>query len=103
MGEIVELNSNILKEEIFMTDGYDFEFNNEKYIGVEELEVEMDDDGKTHSFIYKRESDGKFFQVNVNRVRYGYEDYCYEDFANDFNMTEVYQKEIIRKIWAVVL
>lgn len=101
MGEMIKLTQEIVKEDIWMNES-DFEFDGESYIFHDQLESDMDDNGSSHPFIYKRESDEKFFMIVVNRARYGYEDYSYEEFANDCEMYEVEHKEIKRMEWVTV-
>lgn len=95
----IRLPKEIVKETIFYSSG-DFEFEGETYVLHEDLGiVGVDDDGRVFSYIYKRESDGKFFRIEINQIRYGYEDYGYEDFANDNELYEVEEVEITRKVW----
>ncbi len=101
MGEMIKLTQEIVKEEIWMNES-DFDFDGEKYIYHDQLESDMDDDGSSHPFIYKRTSDGKFFMIVVCRVRYGYEDYCYEDFANECELFEVEEKEVKQVKWVKI-
>lgn len=101
MGEMITLTHEIVKDDIWLNEA-DFEFGGEKYIYHDQLEGSMDDDGSSHPFIYKRESDGKFFMIVVYRVRYGYEDYSYEDFVNECELFEVEAKEVKITRWVSV-
>lgn len=101
MGEMIKLTQEIVKGKIWMNEE-DFEFNGEKYILHNQLESEMDDNGSSHPFIYKRVSDDKFFMIIVCRARYGYEDYCYEDWVNDCEMSEVELKTKTVEYWGSV-
>lgn len=101
MGEKIILTQDIVKDKIWNNES-DFEFSGEQYILHTQLEESMDDDGSSHPFIYKRMSDGKFFMIVVERVRYGYEDYSYEGWANNCELYEVEEKEVIVKEWVGV-
>lgn len=83
-------------------EGYDFEHEGEKYIFVEESDVQMDDDGKSYTYIYKRESDNKYFEVTISYARYGYEDYEFESWLNDGEMYEVEKHEKVITYWKKV-
>lgn len=80
-------------------DGADVEVENDVYEHVEELDEDMDDNGRYVTHIYKRKSDGKFFSVDLYWCRYGYEDYGFEKCCNDGNLEEVVSKEIIIRKW----
>ena len=80
-------------------DGFDFEHEGEKYIFVEELKAEMDDNGRYRDYIYKRESDGEYFKINLKWARYGYEDYSFESFMNDGELEPTHKEEIVIYRW----
>jgi len=83
-------------------DGYDFELSGENYKHVKELPEDMDDNGRYVSHIYQRESDGKYFRIDLFWVRYGYEDYSFEKDYNDGELTEVEKREVTVTKWVVV-
>lgn len=85
-------------------EGYDFSLEDEYYILHEsDYDEGMDDDGCWKSHIYKRESDGKFFIIYVNRIRYGYENYALESWVNDdVELKEVKKITITNEIWKEV-
>lgn len=101
MGEKIILTQDIVKNKIWNNES-NFEFSGEQYILHTKLEESMDDDGSSHPFIYKRMSDEKFFMIVVERVRYGYEDYSYEEWVNNCELYEVEEKEVIVKKWVGV-
>lgn len=83
-------------------DGYDFELSGENYKHIKELREYMDDNGRSVSHIYQRESDGKYFRIDLFWVRYGYEDYSFEKDYNDGELTEVEKREVTVTKWVVV-
>lgn len=65
-------------------------------------ETEMDDNGKSYRFIYRRLSDGKLFRITNYLCRYGYEDYGFEDSLQDCMAYEVEKTEVIKYEWRYV-
>ena len=55
-------------------------------------ETEIDENGKSYRFIYRRLSDDKLFRITNYLCRYGYEDYGFEDGSQDCNAYEVEKK-----------
>lgn len=82
--------------------GEDLIIDGEKWEYVDELEVEEDEDARYFSYVLKRPSDGKTFMINLAQARYGYKDYGYEDWMQDFTAYEVEQKEIKKVEWVYV-
>ncbi|SER88188.1 hypothetical protein [Psychrobacillus sp. OK032] len=93
------LTHEIVKENIPWEN--EFEFEGETYVNVEQ-EEDMDDDGRDFTVIYKRKSDGKHFRITRSDARWGYEDYGYEAYMNDCELTEVEQVEVITTVWKAV-
>jgi len=83
-------------------ESYDVEIEGIKYNHVAELEEDMDDNGRYVSHIYQRESDGKYFRVDLFWIRYGYEDYSFEKDYNDGDLTEVEKREVTITRWVNV-
>lgn len=83
-------------------EGYDVELDGEKYVHVADLGEDMNDDFKYRTQVYKRESDGKHFQVDLTYVRYGYEWYEFESDYNDGYLTEVEKREKVITTWEAV-
>ncbi|EOO20010.1 hypothetical protein [Bacillus cereus] len=73
-----------------------------KYEQHDELESDMNDNGRYDSYILQRESDQKFFQLNVYYVRYGYEDYGFEISYQDKEIYEVEEQVINITKWVSV-
>jgi hypothetical protein len=80
-------------------EGHDVELEGEKYIHESELPSEMDDHGIAETHIYKRESDGKYFRIDLYLVRYGHEWYEFESDYNDGELTEVEKREVSVVKW----
>lgn len=97
----VKLTHDIVKETIFYNES-DFEFNGEQYEYIEQIDESIDDDGRDFTYLYKRKSDGKHFMITVSQVRYGYESYDYEDFANECELIEVEKREKVITTWEAV-
>lgn len=95
----IKLTHEIVKE--YIPWEYEFEFEGETYIHVEQ-EEEMDDNGRSFTTIYKRKSDGKHFRITRSDARWSYENYGYEEYMNDCELTEVEQVEITTTIWKAV-
>ena len=91
---------NVLDE--LVIEGYDVELDSEKYVHVADLGEDMDDDFKHRSHIYKRESDGKHFRIDLTYVRYGYEWYEFESDYNDGALIEVEKREKVITTWEAV-
>jgi len=89
---VIKIPFNIV-EDYIGSDGLDFEYDGEEYIGQEISEEWQDDDGQYFVFIYKRKSDGKYFSILTMYRRYGYEDYGFEKIDNDGEMNEVKKVE----------
>ena len=83
-------------------ESYDVEIEGIKYNHVAELDEDMDDNGRYVSHIYQRESDGKYFRVDLFWIRYGYEDYSFEKDYNDGDLTEVEKREVTITRWVNV-
>lgn len=97
----IKLTHDIVKETIFYNEG-DFEFNGEQYEYVQQIDESIDDDGRDFTYLYKRKSDEKHFMITVSQVRYGYESYDYEDFANECELVEVEKREKVITTWEAV-
>lgn len=97
----IKLTHEIVKEKIFYNEG-DFEFDGEQYVFVQEIDSSIDDDGRDFTYLYKRKSDGKHFKITVCQVRYGYENYSYESWANDCELIEVEKREKVITTWEAV-
>lgn len=80
-------------------DGYDVQIHGIKYKHVAELPENMDDNGRYVSHIYQRETDGKYFRVDLFWIRYGYEDYSFEAGYNDGELVEVEKREVTITKW----
>lgn len=80
-------------------DGYDFELENETYKHISELEESMDDNGRYVTHIYQRESDEKYFSIELFWIRYGYEDYSFKGDYNDGVLREVEKQEVTVVKW----
>lgn len=97
----IKLPVEIVEDEIFRNES-DFEFEGEQYEYIEELDCEVDDNGRTFTYLYKRKSDGKHFSIDVNQVRYGYEDYGFESWVNECELIEVEKRERVITSWVAV-
>lgn len=97
----IKLTHDIVKNDIFYEES-DFEFEGEAYEYVEELDRSMDEHGRDFTYLYKRKSDGKHFMITVSQVRYGYEWYDYEDYANNCELIEVEKREKVITTWEAV-
>lgn len=97
----IKLTEEIVEETIFYNES-DFEFEGEQYEYVEELEREIDDNGRYFTYLYKRKSDGKFFKIDVFQVRYGYEDYGFESGFNECELIEVEKREKVITTWEAI-
>lgn len=98
---IIKLTEEIVREEIFNNES-DFEFGGDQYEYDEELDCEIDDNGRTFTYLYKRKSDGKYFSIDVCQVRYGYEDYGFESWVNECELIEVEKREKVITRWVAV-
>jgi len=96
----LKLTFDQLSEEV--RESYDVEIEGIKYNHVAELDEDMDDNGRYVSHIYQRESDGKYFRVDLFWIRYGYEDYSFEKDYNDGDLTEVEKREVTITRWVNV-
>ena len=97
----IKLTHDIVKNDIFYEES-DFEFNGEQYEYLEELARSIDDNGRDFTYLYKRKSDGKIFMITVWQERQGYEDYSYETYGNDCELTEVEKREKVITTWEAV-
>lgn len=97
----IKLTHEIVKETIFYSES-DFDFEGEHYEFIMEIYSSIDDDGRDFTYLYRRKSDGKNFKITVYQVRYGYESYDYEDFANECELIEVEKREKVVTTWEVV-
>jgi hypothetical protein len=83
-------------------DGADLLIDGDVYTLYEELEEEMDENGRNVSYIYIRNSDHKYFMVTLTWVRYGYESYSFEEFDNNGDFYEVRKFPITTFEWRTV-
>jgi hypothetical protein len=80
-------------------DGADFELNGDSYAHITELPEHMDDNGRYITHIYQRNIDGKYFEIDLYWIRYGYEDYSFEKDYNDGYLNEVEKREVTVVTW----
>ena len=73
-----------------------------KYEQYDELESDMDENGRYDSYILQRESEQKFFQINLTYVRYGYEDYGFDKNYQDNEIFEILEKVITTTKWTSI-
>ncbi len=66
---------------------------------VIEKESSEDKDAIYTEYVLQLQGEERFFSCSVVLLRYGYEDYGYEDFAQDFSFIEVEKKEVISYVW----
>lgn len=69
---------------------------------ISEEESDMDDNGKYSDIIYRQPSTGKFFEITLFYLRYGYEDYGFESYMQCNKAIEVEKKEVIHVEWCTV-
>ena len=98
---MIKLTQEIVVDDIYKNEG-DFTFEGEEYKYVEELDSEIDDNGRDFTYLYQRKSDAKFFMITVTQIRYGYEDYGYESWANECELIEVEKREKVITTWEAV-
>lgn len=91
-----------LVSEDIITEGGDFGLDGEEFVFIEELNEDMDDNGKSRTYIYQRKSDAKHFMIEITFVRYGYEWYSFEKWANNGELIEVERKEVVTIEWEAV-
>jgi len=97
---IIELTSQHMED---IDSGKKLIVDNEEWQYVcQDGETEIDENGKSYRFIYRRLSDDKLFRVTNYLCRYGYEDYGFEVEYQDCNAYEVERKEIVRYEWVHV-
>jgi hypothetical protein len=85
-----------------INDGENLMVNGEEWEYIDELDIEEDEQGRYFTYIFKRPSDDKHFMITLAQARYGYEDYGYESFMQDFTAYEVKQKEVKKIEWVYV-
>lgn len=93
--------SELVGEDI-ITEGYNFGLDGEEFEFIEELDEDMDDNGKYRSYVYQRKSDAKYFMIEITFVRYGYEWYEFDKSANNGELVEVERKEVVTIEWEAV-
>lgn len=81
---------------------FPFNVEGDTYDYYEELSEEMDDDGRTVTFILRRQRDGAFFETYLYYARYGYEDYSFEADLCELEMTEVHKVTKTIEVWEAV-
>ncbi len=82
---------------------HDFELDNEKYEYLpHSREDDMDDNGKSYTYYYQRQSDQKYFMGTITYSRYGYKDYGYDDQDWNYELIEVKQIPVIKYVWEIV-
>ena len=66
---------------------------------VLEKERSEDKDASYIEYILQLQGGERFFSCSVVLIRYGYDDYGYEDFSQDLNFIEVEKKEVVTYTW----
>lgn len=66
---------------------------------VLEKERSEDKDAIYIEYILQLQDEERFFSCTVVLIRYGYDDYGYEDFSQDLNFIEVEKKEVVTYTW----
>lgn len=94
--EITEdIADNLFEDCGFIYEGINYEF-------VKETDDDMDDNGKTYSYIIKEEGTDYYYSIDIYLVRYGYEDYGFEKYAQDHKMYRVELKTVTTETWVFV-
>ena len=73
-------------------------FSNEIFV-VLEIENSLDENASYIDYILKLKNEERFFNCEVVLLRYGYEDYGYEDGVQTLDFIEVEKKETITYSW----
>ena len=66
---------------------------------VLEIERSEDKDAIYIEYILQIQGEERFFSCSVVLIRYGYDDYGYEDFSQDLDFIEVEKKEVVTYTW----
>lgn len=66
---------------------------------VLEIERSEDKDAIYIEYILQLQGEERFFSCSVVLIRYGYDDYGYEDFSQDLDFIEVEKKEVVTYTW----
>ena len=66
---------------------------------VLEKERSEDKDAIYIEYILQLQGEERFFSCSVVLIRYGYDDYGYEDFSQDLDFIEVEKKEVVTYTW----
>jgi hypothetical protein len=90
-----EIADNLFEDCGFIHEGINYEF-------VKETDEDMDDNGKTYSYIVKEEGTNHYYSIDVYLVRYGYEDYGFEKYVQDHKMYRVELKTLTTETWVCI-